>query len=84
MISTNISLLETTREQNKSELEILLQLIEDYISDFIGICQATSIQNLCYMSRSLLQGIESIFLNGISVKKPIKEGQWEAKKGILG
>ena len=74
VIPTNISLLESANGENKPELETLLQRIEDYVDDFTGICQATLIQNLHYLSGSLLHGIESIFLNGISVKKLIKEG----------
>ena len=37
MIPINISLPETINEQNKPEPETLLQLIDDYVNDFIGI-----------------------------------------------
>ena len=74
MIPRNTSLPEATNEQNKPVPETLLQFIKDYVDNFIGICQATSIQDLRHVSCSLLHGIESIFPNGISVNKLIKEG----------
>ena len=70
--------------KNHISPEKLLTLMEVYVDDFIAVCQAKTIEELRHATRSLLHGIDSIFPNGISIKKLLKEGKWEARKEILG
>ena len=72
----------------------VLQLLEVYIDDFIGMIQSTDKEQLLKFTRAILQGITEIFpppeetgsVMGppISPKKLEEEGPWEARKEILG
>ena len=47
-------------------------------------CSQKSEQHLRHLTRGILQGIESKFPEGISIKKLEQEGIWNVKKELLG
>ena len=76
-------LLETLVAQHDID-DDFITLLEVYYDNFIAIIQAKSLDQLCHTTRALLQGIESVFPNGILIPRLIKEGKWETSKEILG
>ena len=61
-----------------------LKVIENYVDDYCALAQPNSLAELEHLTRGILHGIDSIFPDGISVKKLLKEGAWDTSKELLG
>ena len=62
----------------------LLNVIEFYACNFIGITQKDFLEKMQHFSRVILHGINSVFPDRISKIKLAQEGMWKTKKETLG
>ena len=92
MIPSEVTKLLPDLKQNSTTT--FLKFLEVYIDDFIGLIQASSLQDLQQFTRAVLHAIYNTFpppeLTGSRMGPPISqtklqaEGVWQTRKEILG
>jgi len=70
--------------ESDEDISNFLSVIENYVDDYCALAQLNLKQELEHLTRGILHGIDSIFPQGISKKKLLKEGAWDTSKELLG
>ena len=70
-----------TNKWKKGEINKFLKILQDFVDDFIKICQPKSEEHMIYLSQALLHGINTVFTPNLVTKDCIPYPISEAKLG---